>query len=355
MAGEDMVHDMSSHDRHVPVMLAEVMKYLAPTAGEVIIDGTFGAGGYSAAILASGARVIGIDRDPDAIVGGAELVKQSADALTLIEGRFANLDQLAADVGFERVDGVVLDVGVSSMQFDQHERGFSFQNDGPLDMRMEQSGPTAADLVNLLERANLTRIIGILGEERHASRVSKAIVERRERAPFTRTADLARVVEQAAGKSKNDRIHPATRTFQALRIFLNRELEELSSALFAAERVLKPGGRLVVVSFHSLEDRLVKRFMVDRSSSAAGSRHMPQVNIKPSTFSLLKRGAVTPGTEECGRNPRARSAKLRAALRTDAPPENADMAIFKLADFSGVTELSRKDMARKDMARKGAG
>ncbi len=325
-------------------MLAEVLKYLAPQPGEIIIDGTFGAGGYSSAILATGARVIAVDRDPDAIADGGELVAQAGGRLTLIEGRFSKLDQIAESAGYPQADGVVLDVGVSSMQLDRHHRGFSFLGDGPLDMRMGQSGPTAADLVNNLERANLTRIIGILGEERHASRVSKAIIERRKKAQFSTTADLARVVSMAAGKSRNDRIHPATRTFQALRIFLNGELEELAWALLAAERILKPGGRLVVVSFHSLEDRLVKRFLADRSSGLSGSRHLPQPGQVQPTFSLLKRGAVKPREEETGQNPRARSAKLRAALRTGAAPGDLDMKVFGLADFSGVTEIAGRDV-----------
>ena len=328
--------------RHVPVMLVEVKKYLAPKQDETFIDGTFGAGGYTAAILNTGANVIAIDRDPDAIAKGAALVEQSDGRLSLMSGKFSRLDELAIDAGFKQVDGVVLDVGVSSMQLNEQERGFSFLHDGPLDMRMGQQGPSAADLVNRLERANLTRIIGILGEERHASRVSKAIVARREETPFTRTLDLAKVVEKAVGKSKNDRIHPATRTFQALRIFVNSELEELASALLAAERVLKPGGRLVVVSFHSLEDRLVKRFLVNRSSEQTGSRHLPLVENEPATFSLLKRGAVAPQSIEVEQNPRARSAKLRAGVRTNAAARKPDLSIFKLADFSGVVEISRK-------------
>ncbi len=329
--------------RHVPVMLGEVIKYLAPKKDEVFIDGTFGAGGYTTAILNTGAKVVAIDRDPDAITNGAKLVEQAKGKLSLLSGKFSRLDEQANEAGFEQVDGVVLDVGVSSMQLNEQERGFSFLHDGPLDMRMEQQGPSAADLVNGLERANLTRIIGILGEERHASRVSKAIIARREEMLFTRTSDLAKVVEKAVGKSKNDRIHPATRTFQALRIFVNNELEELALALLAAERIIKPGGRLVVVSFHSLEDRLVKRFLVNRSSDQAGSRHLPQVENAPSTFTLLKRGAVGPRAEEIERNPRARSAKLRAAVRTDAASGNPDLSIFKMADFSGVVEISGRD------------
>lgn len=329
--------------RHVPVMLDEVIKYLAPKKDEVFIDGTFGAGGYTSAILNKGASVIAIDRDPDAIANGTALVEQAKGRLSLLSGKFSRLDELANEAGFEQVDGVVLDVGVSSMQLNEQERGFSFLHDGPLDMRMAQKGPSAADLVNGLERANLTRIIGILGEERHASRVSKAILERREEMLFSRTSDLAKVVEKAVGKSKNDRIHPATRTFQALRIFVNNELEELALALLAAERIIKPGGRLVVVSFHSLEDRLVKRFLVNRSSDQVGSRHLPQVKNDPSTFALLKRGAVGPRAEEVEQNPRSRSAKLRAAVRSDAAFDKPDLSIFKMADFSGVVEISGRN------------
>ena len=329
--------------RHIPVMLDEVIKYLAPKPSEVFVDGTFGAGGYSTAILNLGANVIAIDRDPDAIADGADLVARFDGRLKLLPGKFSQMDVLVAEAGADLVDGVVLDVGVSSMQINEDERGFSFLHDGPLDMRMAQTGPSAADLVNNLERANLTRIIGILGEERHASRVSKAIIERREVEPFSRTLDLAKVVEKAVGKTKNDRIHPATRTFQGLRIFVNSELEELALALLAAERILKPGGRLVVVSFHSLEDRLVKRFLVDRSSEYVGSRHLPQADSRPITFSLLKRGAVAPKAHEVECNPRARSAKLRAGLRTDAPAGKPDLSIFKLADFSGVVEIPRRD------------
>ncbi len=324
-------------------MLGEVLRYLDPKPGEIIIDGTFGAGGYSSAILARGAKVIGIDRDPDAIAAGAGLQKQADNQLLLLKGRFSKLDQLAESAGFSSVDGVVLDVGVSSMQLDQQQRGFSFRNDGPLDMRMEQSGPTAADLVNMCERANLTRIIGILGEERRASQVSRAIVERRAKTPFSQTTDLANVVAQAVGKNRNDRIHPATRTFQALRIFLNSELEELASALLAAERILKPGGRIVVVSFHSLEDRVVKRFFADRAAGGAGSRHLPQPDDVLPSFSPIERGVVKPGSDEVDSNPRARSAKLRVAVRTDTPPQNVNFSVFGLADFSGVTEISRKD------------
>ncbi len=334
--GDNQPHD----DRHVPVMLREVLQYLAPAPGEIVIDATFGAGGYSRAILAKGATVLGIDRDPEAITAGLEISAQHGKKLRLVEGRFSELDLIAGEAGYQRVHGVVLDIGVSSMQLDQAQRGFSFRSDGPLDMRMGQSGLTAADLVNQLERVNLTRIIGILGEEHHASRISRAIVERRQKMPFSTTSDLAKVVEQA-GSGRNDRIHPATRTFQALRIFLNRELEELAQALTASEKILAQGGRLVVVSFHSLEDRIVKRFLADRCFDQKGSRHLPPVAGSEPVFTMLKRGAAKPAGDEILRNPRARSAKLRAAMRTAAPARPVEWSVFGLADFSGVTELSR--------------
>ena len=233
-----------SQKPHIPVMLNEVMRALSPSSGDVMVDATFGAGGYTSAILNAGAKVVAIDRDPNAISAGEALVSQHEGNLSLQHGRFSNLDALAQVAGYSQVDGVVADIGVSSMQIDQAERGFSFQKDGPLDMRMEQAGVSAADVVNTCERSDLTRIIGILGEERQASRVSAEIAERRLKEPFSTTLDLANLVEKTLGRKAKDRIHPATRTFQALRIFVNRELEELADALLAAERVLKPGGRI---------------------------------------------------------------------------------------------------------------
>ena len=327
---------------HIPVMLTEVIDALAPAPGDIVIDGTFGAGGYSRAVLERGALVIAIDRDPSAIAGGASLLRQFPETLRLIEGRFADLDRLARDAGYAGVDGVVLDVGVSSMQVDTAARGFSFRHDGPLDMRMGGEGPTAANVVNRLGRSHLTRIFGILGEERRAPQVAGAIVKRRESRPFTNTADLAEVIAGATGASA--RIHPATRCFQALRIFLNRELEELAAAMFAAERILKPGGRLVVVSFHSLEDRIVKRFLAGRSKGQPQSRHLPVAQSGAPAFEPLHRGALLPGAAEIAANPRARSAKLRAARRTDAAAGDADPNLFRLADFSGAwRDLERSE------------
>ncbi|MCU0789564.1 MAG: 16S rRNA (cytosine(1402)-N(4))-methyltransferase RsmH, partial [Nitratireductor sp.] len=234
--------------RHVPVMLHEVLAALAPRPGASIVDGTFGAGGYSEAILQAGANVLAIDRDPAAIAGGQEMATRWGSRLQLVRGEFAQLDTIAREAGMGEADGVVLDIGVSSMQLDEAERGFSFRKDGPLDMRMSGEGPSAADVVNRAGQKDLLRIIGILGEEKNAPRVARAIAERREVQPFERTLDLAGVVEKAVGRSHGDRIHPATRTFQGLRIFVNRELEQLAAALSAAERLLKEGGRLVVVT-----------------------------------------------------------------------------------------------------------
>ncbi|MEX0345134.1 MAG: 16S rRNA (cytosine(1402)-N(4))-methyltransferase RsmH [Rhizobiaceae bacterium] len=311
--------------RHIPVLLDEVLDALRPGAGQTIIDGTFGAGGYSQALLDAGASVIGIDRDPDAIAAGRQMERASAGRLQLVEGRFSQLDKFSD----EPVDGVVLDIGVSSMQLDQAARGFSFRHDGPLDMRMAQSGPTAAGVVNTFKTGDLARIFGFYGEERHAGRIARAIEAQRSEKPFASTGELAALVEKTIGRRPGDKIHPATRVFQALRIFINDELGELCQALFAAERVLKPGGRLVVVTFHSLEDRIVKRFIADRSTMASGSRHLPAQKGEEPSFE--RAGGVTKASAaEAERNPRARSAKMRAALRTDAPARGADISVFGL-------------------------
>jgi len=312
--------------RHVPVLVEEAMGFLAPDAGGTFIDGTFGAGGYAREMLARGATVIAIDRDPDAIAAGAEMERAAGGRLTLVEGRFSDLDRIARAYGRERVDGVVLDVGVSSMQLDRPERGFSFRAEGPLDMRMSGEGPTAADVVNQLETSDLARVIGVLGEERRARAVAGAIARARALQPISGTVELAEIVARAVGRH-DDHIHPATRTFQALRIFVNRELDELAEGLAASERILGEGGRLVVVSFHSLEDRIVKRFLAERSARwSGGSRHRPEPVVAEPTFALITRGAVTPGEDEIRRNPRARSARLRAARRTAAPARPLDMA-----------------------------
>ena len=325
MAGPGVTSAGGGPARHIPVMLDEVREALRPAPGDLIVDGTFGAGGYTAAILAAGASVIAIDRDPDAIAAGRSIEAASGGRLSLVEGRFSELDALAS----RPVDGVVLDIGVSSMQIDEAERGFSFRHDGPLDMRMAQSGVSAADVVNSFKAGDLTRIFGLLGEERHAGRIARMIEKRRASRPFSRTLDLADAIELTVGRKPQDRIHPATRVFQALRIFVNDELGELAEALFAAERALKPGGRLVVVTFHSLEDRIVKKFLTDRSGQAGGSRHLPEVRALAPTFE--RAGPVVAASEaEAAQNPRARSAKLRAGIRTDAPPRGADPSIFGL-------------------------
>ena len=297
---------------------------VGPREGGLYIDATFGAGGYSRAILATpGTRVIGIDRDRSAITGGFDLVDRSGGRLTLVEERFSNLDEVCAAQGFDAVDGVVMDVGVSSMQLDEAERGFSFRLAGPLDMRMGQDGPTAADVIAKASEADLANIIYIFGEERHSRAVARAIVAARKGAPITTTKTLADIVAKVV-HSKPNEIHPATRTFQGLRIFVNGELDELHLALAAAERALKPGGRLVVVSFHSLEDRIVKNFFAERGKAAAGSRHLPEVAQAAPSFQILTKRPVTPGDAEITANPRARSAKLRAAERTAAPPHATD-------------------------------
>jgi len=304
--------------RHIPVLGREAIELLCPRDGGIYLDATFGAGGYSRAILdIAGTRVIGIDRDRTAIAGGFDLVDRSGGRLTLVEDRFSNLAEVGAAQGISSVDGVVMDVGVSSMQLDQAERGFSFRLGGPLDMRMGHDGPTAADVVARASEADLANIIYIFGEERHSRAVARAIVAARKEAPVTTTRALADIVSKVVW-SKPGEIHPATRTFQALRIFVNEELDELLLALAAAERVLKPGGRLVVVSFHSLEDRIVKNFLVARAKPGGGSRHLPEVSQAAPSFVILTRRPVTAGDDEVSANPRARSAKLRAAERTEA-------------------------------------
>jgi 16S rRNA (cytosine1402-N4)-methyltransferase len=318
--------------RHLPVMLAEVLAALEPKPGEVIVDGTFGAGGYTRAMLAAGADVVAFDRDPNAIKDGRSVETEFAGRLRLVEAPFSTMDEHV-----EKADGVVLDIGVSSMQLDEAERGFSFRFDGPLDMRMAQQGPSAADVVNSFKSGDLARIFNFLGEERHAGRIARMIEARRQKRPFERTLDLADAIETHVGRKPGDKIHPATRVFQALRIFVNDELGELARALFAAERILKPGGRLVVVSFHSLEDRIVKRFITDRSEQPAGSRHLPQTQLKEPTFQKIG-GAVAAGEAETFANPRARSARLRAARRTQAAPRGEDFSLFGLPKLPDVRE-----------------
>ena len=302
---------------HVPVLVNEVIAALDIQEDQVLVDGTFGAGGYTRAMLAAGAgRVIGFDRDPDAIEAGRSLVPDPP--LTLINERFSQMDRALAERGIEQVDAIALDIGVSSMQLDRADRGFSFSADGPLDMRMSRSGLTAAEFLNSADEAEIARVLRDYGEEPRARAIARAIVAAR---PVERTAELAAIVRRAAGFRPGQKSDPATRTFQAIRIHLNAELDELELGLEAAERALKPGGRLAVVTFHSLEDRIVKRFFRERSGSTpAGSRHRPAI-VDPNepTFERVAK-PVGPSERELAANPRARSARLRSAVRTSAPP-----------------------------------
>ena len=309
---------------HVPVMLAEVLDALQPRDGGIYVDATFGAGGYTRAILQTKrARVVAIDRDPSAILAGQKLVAEMQGRLTLLEGRFGGMRELLGEAGITSADGIVLDIGVSSMQLDEAARGFSFMRDGPLDMRMAQKGASAADAVNTLPQETLSNIIYIFGEEPKARSIAKAIAAARAEAPIATTMELVRAVERATGRQRpQDRTHPATRTFQALRIHVNGELDELVEALHAAERMLNPGGRLVAVSFHSLEDRIVKRFFASRAGKLpSASRHKPDLALgPPPSFELPFKGHIGASDAEAYANPRARSAKLRAGIRTVAPP-----------------------------------
>ena len=308
--------DATMKSGHVPVLLQEVVQALAVVPGEAFVDGTFGAGGYTAAMLKAGAgRVVAFDRDPDAIAQGIELMADPR--LLLIEERFSQMDRVLSERGIGLVDGIALDIGVSSMQIDQPERGFSFQADGPLDMRMAKSGLTAAEWLNEADEAEIARILRDYGEEPRARSIARAIVAAR---PVERTAELAAIVRRAAGFRPGQKADPATRTFQAIRIHLNAELDELEEGLAAAERSLKPGGRLAVVTFHSLEDRIVKRFFRERSGgSPAASRHRPVIvdPLEP-TFERVAK-PVSPSEREVAANPRSRSARLRSAVRTAAP------------------------------------
>jgi 16S rRNA (cytosine1402-N4)-methyltransferase len=308
--------------RHRPVLLAEVLRLLAPRDGGIYVDGTYGAGGYSRAILNSAdCKVWGIDRDSSAIAEAKADTKRFADRLTLVEGRFGEMLKLLADRGLDAADGIALDLGISSMQVDEASRGFSFRADGPLDMRMSGRGPSAADLVNTLSEGELADIIFRYGEERRARAIAKAILRRREQAPITRTGELADLVRGVVGRTRGDQSDPATRTFQALRIAVNDELGELDRGLAAAEALLAPGGRLAIVSFHSLEDRRVKAFIRERTGrSPQGSRHLPATReTRAPSFARCPGDEATPDDDEIAANPRARSARLRGAERTSAP------------------------------------
>lgn len=300
---------------HVPVLMDEVLTALAPLAGSRIVDGTFGAGGYSRALLEAGADVIAIDRDPSVTPFAEQLAQEFPDRFIFVAGTFSELDALAADRG--QVDGVVLDIGVSSMQLDQAERGFSFMREGPLDMRMSGQGTSAADLVNSLDAEALANLLFAFGEERRSRRIAQFIVAARADGPIATTLELARVIEKAVGRKPGD-VHPATRAFQALRIAVNGEFEQLVDGLFSAERLLGEGGRLAVVTFHSLEDRIVKRFFAPEKGGPAQSRHLPQVaREEPRWVDVAK--PLKPGPDELARNPRARSSTLRAARRSAVP------------------------------------
>jgi 16S rRNA (cytosine1402-N4)-methyltransferase len=315
---------------HVPVLLDEVLTALSPRDNALYIDGTFGAGGYTRAILsAAECRVLGIDRDPNVRPVGEDLKRASGGRFVLVEAPFSAMRDVIADAGGVQVEGIVLDLGVSSMQLDQAERGFSFSRPGPLDMRMSGTGPSAADAIAQLSEKDLADIFYIYGEERKSRRVASAIIRERAENPFTTTDHLADIVARAIG-GKPSRTHPATRVFQAIRIFVNDELGELVRALSAAEQLLSPMGRLVIVTFHSLEDRIVKTFLRARAGmNAGGSRHMPEIEVGPEpSFRLLSRKAIEASPEEINVNPRARSARLRAAIRTEAPAWPIDISLF---------------------------
>ena len=306
---------------HVPVLMRECIAALDPAPGDVMVDATFGAGGYSRMLLDAGATVHAFDRDPDAISAGRNWpeTRENPPRLVLHARRFSEMADALAEAGLDKVDGVAMDIGVSSMQLDQAGRGFAFSQDGPLDMRMSQEGESAADFLNTASDEAIANVLYLYGEERQSRRVARAIVAAR---PLTTTGDLARVVRKALGYHAGTPKDPATRSFQAIRIHVNAELDELTEGLSAAEKVLREGGRLAVVSFHSLEDRIVKRFLRDASVSGGGSRHMPEAEAKPPVFTAVSK-AVRPSEQEVNDNPRARSATLRYAVRTAAPAREA--------------------------------
>ncbi|HTV31708.1 MAG TPA: 16S rRNA (cytosine(1402)-N(4))-methyltransferase RsmH [Methylocella sp.] len=329
--------------RHIPVLRDEVMAALAPKAGGLYLDATFGAGGYARALLAlPELRLLALDRDPIAVAQGAELVRQAHGRLNLIQERFGRLDHAAKAQGLADFDGVVLDIGVSSMQLDQAERGFSFRLEGPLDMRMERTGPSAADIVNEAPESTLADIFFRYGEERAARRIAHAIVLDRAKAPFTTTISLASLIARVVPRRPQD-IHPATRVFQALRIAVNDELGELVRALAAAEVVLKEGGCLAVVSFHSLEDRIVKQFFHERSGRGrACSKLLPYESERPEpTFALKDKQPVMPSTKEQAENPRARSAKLRYGTRLKGKAYGLDPSLMMLAQIPALRQKGR--------------
>ena len=328
---------ITSPDPHIPVLLRPLLDAVAPVTG-VWLDGTFGAGGYARALLDAGAKtVIGVDRDPTVFDLARVWAGAYGDRLKLVEGTFSDLDQYHDD----KLDGVVLDLGVSSMQLDQAERGFSFMKDGPLDMRMGGDGPSAADLVNDLDEGPLADILFLYGEERASRRIARSIIRARSDAPLSSTLQLARAIEAVMPRSKPGQAHPATRSFQAIRIAVNDEYGQLAQGLEAAERALKPGGFLAVVSFHSIEDRMVKRFFQHRGGGKGqGNRYAPAPEISDARFTLRTRRAVGPDAAELAENPRARSAKLRVGVRTSAPAGTADRAAIGMPVLPGKASSS---------------
>lgn len=327
---------METSAPHIPVLLRPLLAACAPVSGRWL-DGTFGAGGYTKGLLAAGAdHVTGVDRDPLALQMAAAWAGDYGDRLSLVAGNFSGLDTYAG-----MLDGIVLDLGVSSMQLDQAERGFSFQKDGPLDMRMSQSGLSAADLVNETEEATLADILYLYGEERASRRIAHAIVTARAQDPITTTLRLAEIVARCLPRPKPGQSHPATRSFQAIRIAVNTEFDELAEGLAAAERALKPGGKLAVVTFHSLEDRIVKRFFQTRATEQQGSRHAPAAQGPAHSFALVSKRAIGPDDQELAENPRSRSAKLRVGIRTEAAAHKLDFAALD------VPQLQRRKGGRK--------
>ena len=329
---------MSEGSRHVPVLLAEVLEALQPRVGSLLMDGTFGAGGYSRALVERGATVVALDRDPAAVRGGADLVAASGGRLRLLEARFGDIKAVAETLGLGQADGIVFDVGVSSMQLDEAERGFSFRFDAPLDMRMEGKGRSAADILREEDEARIADILFHFGEERAARRIARAVVADRRSAPFVSTLQLASLVARVAPARRGELTHPATRTFQALRIAANDELGELLRGLAGAEALLKPDGRLAVVTFHSLEDRIVKLFLGARSGRGrTGSRLLPGEPAEDEpTFEVPRGQPIEPNAAEVQANPRCRSAKLRYAVRLEARARPADEALVALTRASGL-------------------
>ncbi len=318
---------------HTPVLLRPLLAAVAPVTGRWL-DGTFGAGGYTRGLLDAGAdQVVAVDRDPLAFEMAESWAAQYGDRIVMQRGVFSKMDEYA-----QALDGIVLDLGVSSMQLDLAERGFSFMRDGPLDMRMSQDGPSAADIVNEAEEETIANILFQYGEERASRRIAKAIVRARADAPITTTLELARLVEGCLPRSKPGQSHPATRSFQALRIAVNNEYGELFQGLMAAERALRPGGQLAVVTFHSVEDRMVKRFLTERSGSGGNAnRFAPQIETDPPQFKVEKRKAIGPDAQELDENPRSRSAKLRVAIRTDAPAGSVDAKSIGMPMVKGLS------------------